>query len=83
MTKANFFSYAALTAALFAAAACKPPHDSAYFNKGTPESLLDVSSEVVNQRRRPAGIKAAFLLGSRRSPYPRRTLLQRRRYSLQ
>lgn len=48
MTKANFFSYAALTAALFAAAACKPPHDSAYFNKGTPESLLDVSSEVVN-----------------------------------
>ena len=32
---------------LMAAAACTPPADSAFFNRGGPESLLDVSSEVV------------------------------------
>ena len=34
--------------AVAAIAACSPPPDSAFFNRGGPESLLDVSSEVVN-----------------------------------
>ena len=34
---------------LMALSACQPkPSDSAYYNRGGPESLLDVSSEVVN-----------------------------------
>ena len=41
------FSYLAL--GLLALSACQPkPSDSAYYNRGGPESLLDVSSEVVN-----------------------------------
>ncbi|MFZ4541663.1 MAG: CpaD family pilus assembly lipoprotein [Rickettsiales bacterium] len=39
----------ALAIVLLLTAACgKAPADSAYFNRGGPESLLDVSSEVVN-----------------------------------
>ncbi len=39
----------ALAALLLALAACGPvPKDSAFYNRGGPESLLDVSSEVVN-----------------------------------
>lgn len=38
-----------LLVALLALAACQPkPPASAYYNRGGPESLLDVSSEVVN-----------------------------------
>lgn len=38
-----------LLVALVALAACQPkPNDSAYYNRGGPESRLDVSSEVVN-----------------------------------
>ena len=38
-----------LTVAALALTACgKPPADSAYLNRGGPESLLDVSSEVVS-----------------------------------
>ena len=33
---------------LAAFSACKPSADSAFFNRGDPEALLDVSSEVVN-----------------------------------
>lgn len=33
--------------ALFVVAACTTPRDSAFLNRGGPESLLDVSSEVV------------------------------------
>lgn len=41
------FSY--LLVSLLALSACQPkPTDSAYYNRGGPESLLDVSSEVVN-----------------------------------
>lgn len=41
------FSY--LLLGLLALPACQPkPPDSAYYNRGGPESLLDVSSEVVN-----------------------------------
>ncbi len=40
---------AILFIALLALAACQPkPSDSAYYNRGGAESLLDVSSEVVN-----------------------------------
>lgn len=35
-------------AALVALTACKRPSDAAYYNRGGPEALLDVSSEVVN-----------------------------------
>lgn len=35
-------------AALLAVTGCKRPPDSAYYNRGGPEALLDVSSEVVN-----------------------------------
>lgn len=45
MTK---FSHALALACLLALAACHEPNDSAFFNRGGPESLLDVSSEVVN-----------------------------------
>lgn len=38
----------ALVFAVLALAGCKPPPDSVFYNRGTPESLLDVSSEVVN-----------------------------------
>lgn len=34
--------------ALMALAACSPPPASTYYNRGGPEALLDVSSEVVN-----------------------------------
>lgn len=38
-----------LLVALLALSACQPkPNASAYYNRGGPESLLDVSSEVVN-----------------------------------
>lgn len=37
-----------LAAALLSLAACNRPADSAFYNRGGPESLLDVSSEVVN-----------------------------------
>lgn len=38
-----------LLLAILAVSACQPkPSDSAYYNRGGPESLLDVSSEVVN-----------------------------------
>jgi hypothetical protein len=39
---------AALVLGLLALAACQRPADSAFYNRGGPESLLDVSSEVVN-----------------------------------
>lgn len=35
-------------AALLALAACNRPSDSAYYSRGGPDSLLDVSNEVVN-----------------------------------
>jgi hypothetical protein len=39
----------AIVTALIGLSACgKPPADSAFFNRGGPEALLDVSSEVVN-----------------------------------
>lgn len=34
--------------ALIALGGCNRPHDSAFYNRGGPESRLDVSSEVVN-----------------------------------
>ncbi|MDX2096101.1 MAG: hypothetical protein SFW64_09260 [Alphaproteobacteria bacterium] len=34
--------------ALLLVAACMPPADSAYRNRGTPEALIDISSEVVS-----------------------------------
>lgn len=41
--------YHYLLIGLLALAACQPkPPDSAYYNRGGPDSLLDVSSEVVN-----------------------------------
>lgn len=42
------FRLIAATAALTALAACHRPADSAWYNRGGPESLLDVSNEVVN-----------------------------------
>ena len=43
------FGRAALAAAaLLALAACNAPPKSSFYNRGAPESLLDVSSEVVN-----------------------------------
>lgn len=38
------------TVALLALSACQPPSDAAFANRGGAESLLDVSSEVVNLR---------------------------------
>lgn len=38
----------ALALAALTLSACQRPPASAYFNRGTPESLIDVSSEVVN-----------------------------------
>lgn len=39
---------ASILLVLSAMAACTPPKEGAFFNRGGPESLLDVSSEVVN-----------------------------------
>lgn len=45
----RFLCHAFLAASLLGLAACgATPSKSAYFNRGGPESLLDVSSEVVN-----------------------------------
>ena len=45
-----------ITAALLLVTACGiPPSDSAFLNRGGPESLLDVSSEVVNLSVASAG----------------------------
>jgi hypothetical protein len=38
----------ALAVSATALSACTKPPESAFYNRGTPESLLDVSSEVVN-----------------------------------
>ena len=40
--------FTALVLATLVMAACTKPPASAFYNRGTPESLLDVSSEVVN-----------------------------------
>lgn len=48
MVSSRSFRLLAASAALLALAACGRPSDSAYYNRGGPDTLLDVSNEVVN-----------------------------------
>lgn len=56
----------ALTTALVA---CQPAPEEAYFNRGEPESLLDLSTEVVNVRlTSPTSIQEAIDTINKRQP---------------